>query len=265
VWLDEIDSSLINCHSLIKLNSTLNELCTGLLNQSRTARLWLLYMRYVTLLKLFIFGERTGNWTVHLHAVEGMLGLFAATGHINYAKSARLYVQQMTNLSNSHPILYQQFVAGNHSIRRSNRFWAGLSTDLVIEQTMMRSAKTLGGLTRGRGMNEISREIWLGTLTTCSSMRAALAQVTGTERISTEHVDVGKSRMERDLKDFEKMKSFLMLYSPFRFADNKRLVSLCSGVAAGVEDVVNCDKADIIGLHIQEKWDSCLYVRRLTK
>ena len=32
------------------------------------------------------------------------------------------------------------------------RTWAGLSTDLMIEQVMMRSLKASGGITRGRGM-----------------------------------------------------------------------------------------------------------------
>jgi hypothetical protein len=90
-------------------------------------------------------------------------------------------------------------------------------------------------------------------------MRAALSQVTATERTNSEHVDVGKSRMQRDFADFQKMKNFLQVYSPFRFADNERLVSLCSGVAAGAEDEVNCDQADVIGLKMQEKWDRCLY------
>ena len=43
---------------------------------------------------------------------------------------------------------------GFHVIRRSDRFWAGLSSDLVIEQVLMRSVKSSGGLTHGRGMAE---------------------------------------------------------------------------------------------------------------
>ena len=44
---------------------------------------------------------------------------------------------------------------------RLDRFWAGLSSDLVIEQTLMFSVKTTGGLTRGRGITEIQRFVWL--------------------------------------------------------------------------------------------------------
>jgi len=86
-----------------------------------------------------------------------MLNLFAATGHINYAKSARLYLQQMHELPTDHPSVYQYFEQGHHAERRSSRYWTGLWTDLVIEQVMMRSIKSRGRLTRGRAMTESVR------------------------------------------------------------------------------------------------------------
>ena len=39
-------------------------------------------------------------------------------------------------------------------VRTSDRFWAGLSSGLVIEQALMRSYKTDDGLTREKGMTE---------------------------------------------------------------------------------------------------------------
>ena len=77
-----------------------------------------------------------------------MLNLFVATGHINYAKSGRLYLQLMLDLEKNYPWLYHQFNdKGFHCIRRTDKFWTGLWTDLVIEQTAMLSIKSLGGLT----------------------------------------------------------------------------------------------------------------------
>ena len=65
----------------------------------------------------------------------------------------------MTRLSNTHPDVFKHFSQGLHVVRRSDRLWAGLSSDLVIEQVLMRSMKTSGGLTRGRGMTEIQSRI----------------------------------------------------------------------------------------------------------
>ena len=59
-------------------------------------------------------------------------------------------------------------------------YWAGLSTDLVIEQVLMRSIKSTGGLTRGRGMAEIQRLLWLlPTVWTKKSTKKVQKQVRG--------------------------------------------------------------------------------------
>lgn len=67
---------------------------------SRTAKLWLLYIDYVSIVKEFLIEERTSNWFLHIQAVTKMMNLFAASGHLHYAKSSRIYVQEMLDVSN---------------------------------------------------------------------------------------------------------------------------------------------------------------------
>jgi len=55
----------------------------------------------------------------------------------------------MLDLQTKHPEVYKSFQDGLHVVGRSDRYWGGLSTDLAIEQVLMRSMKTSGGLTRG--------------------------------------------------------------------------------------------------------------------
>ena len=75
-------------------------------------------------------------------------------GHRNDAKCSRLYFQEMLSVSDANPWLNKEFESGYHAVRHSNRFWAGLWFDRIIEQTLMRSRKCTGGLTRGRGFEE---------------------------------------------------------------------------------------------------------------
>ena len=114
--------------------------------------------------KDFIMSERTGDFILYLYSISRMINLFAATAHIHYAKSARLHLQNMLNLEESHPWVHDRFTKGFHAIRRSDKFWAGLWSDLIIEQVMMRSIKSSGGLTRGRGIAESTRQLWLGSI-----------------------------------------------------------------------------------------------------
>ena len=53
----------------------------------------------------------------------------------------------MFKLELDHPEVYRHFKAGHHVLRRTDRVWGGLSTDLTIEQILMRSVKSSGGLT----------------------------------------------------------------------------------------------------------------------
>jgi hypothetical protein len=50
----------------------------------------------------------------------------------------------MMSLKETHPDVYHMFMSGLHVIRRSDRYWAGLSADLVIEQEFMRALKSSG-------------------------------------------------------------------------------------------------------------------------
>ena len=178
VWNTKFDvhnSSNLDFENLCQFAVAFRDIKCALSQESRTSQLWIRYIDYVDIIKLFLIAERTSDWTMHLDACQAMLNLFAASGHYNYAKACRIYVQQMLDLRESYQTLHEQFVRGNHTIRRSNRLWVGLSCDLVIEQTLMKSAKRRGGLTRGRGMQESVRQTWTSTLNECTSIHLAMS------------------------------------------------------------------------------------------
>ena len=96
-------------------------------------------------MKQFIRAGRTGNWQNYL-VIRQILNLFSATAHFQYAKSARLYLQLMDEPPIEFPWLYNLFQHGYYTIRRSDRFWSGLLTDLAIEQSLMRTVNSRKGL-----------------------------------------------------------------------------------------------------------------------
>lgn len=62
------------------------------------------------------------------------------------------------------------FEEGYHVSRRTDQYWAGISSDLAIEQAFMRSIKNTGGLTRGRGMSESQRALWILSIPDCAEV-----------------------------------------------------------------------------------------------
>ena len=100
---------------------------------SCAAKLWLQFMKMMDILRMFLKGELMGIRELHIQAMYEMMPYLVASGHNLYTKCIYVYVQQMHE---THP-----------EARRSDRFWVGLSPDLVNEQVLMRSIKTSGGLT----------------------------------------------------------------------------------------------------------------------
>jgi hypothetical protein len=80
----------------------------------------------------------------------------------------------------------------------------------------MRSLKTTGGLTRGRGMYESQRLTWRLSSPICAEVNNALQEYTSVHyNTSDQHKDMTKARQERDTNDTQKLLSFLTLKDPF--------------------------------------------------
>ena len=144
-------------------------------------------------------------------------------------------------------------------MRRSKRFWSGLWSDLIIEQVMMKSLKSRGGLTSGRGMTESVRHQWVHSLHRCSAIHTAMTIVTNLGTKSSEqHEEMGNSRLKRDHADMKKVVNWFTQHDPFD--DNVSVLrSLSTGIIAKIEDGINCHKAENVGKEIQESIDDIKY------
>ena len=115
---------------------------------------------------------------------------------------------------------------------------------MLIEQTLMQSLKTSGGLTQGRGMDDIQCLIWITSKPACSEVNDVIQNLTSVlYTICDQHKEAGSSRKERDLKDTREINKFLKERSPFE--NTESLYNIATGVTAGPK--VNFDRAEIIG------------------
>ena len=99
--------------------------------KSRTAKLWLLYVQYISIAKEYILSEKTCNGSLHLHMVQKMTNLFAASGHINYSKCSRLNAQEILAFSNEKP--WKTYT--NSLLMENKQYDVLAATDLVCGQT----------------------------------------------------------------------------------------------------------------------------------
>ena len=125
--------------------------------------------------------------------------LFAATGLNNYAKCSRLYLQLISNL----PVSYHWLYMFSEWVWFS-RCPTGLSTDLMIEQTMMRTIKGKGGLTKGREMTGSVAAAWVSIFLQCANVHLTMSSLTGLHLTNQQHADVVVSWVLRDVMDMKK-------------------------------------------------------------
>ena len=171
-----------------------------------------------------------------------MLNLFAATGHNNYAKSVRLYYERAKDLKNGFPHIYHEFMNGNHTVRRTTKNWAGLSTDLFIEQVLMKSLKGKAGVI-GQGMSDNLLRTWTKTMHRSAEITEEVEKLAEKSQ-SNSHQETLPGRVKRDELDLEKLTDFFAEHNPFEVVS--QMVCLTSGL---VDDngSVNYDQAEEVG------------------
>ncbi|GFS56691.1 uncharacterized protein TNIN_84961 [Trichonephila inaurata madagascariensis] len=99
----------------------------------------------------FIRAERLGLLKEHLNAVQRMLPYFHASGHFLYAMSAHLYLQDMIDSeSTMGGQTFKNIKKGFFTVKRTEKFNSGTWTDMVIEQSLMKSMKREGGVSHGQ-------------------------------------------------------------------------------------------------------------------
>ena len=215
------------------------------MKSNRTARLWIQYMDMVEILRTFIRSVRIGDFDLYIQALCLIHPYRAAAGHNNYTKSLALFIPKMIHLKDTHPEVYSSFKNGLFPVRRSDGDWAGIFTDLFIEQVLMAGIKSSGGLTHGRGFDESTRLLFLLSRPICSEVTESIFNIAGCSSSHPDgHRDLLRAHITRDNGDIKKLIGVMNDRGPFTNT-TENLISLSSGLMA--EDAVNADNARIVG------------------
>ena len=113
----------------------------------------------------------------------------------------------MLCLEKSKFAIVNHFLSGGFVIRR---------TDLVIEQVLMRSLKTTGGLTLGRGMGVKQRTRWLLAIPAGAEVNDMMQELTHKRfNTSEQHKDMSEARRVLDQNDVMEIFTFLTDHNQF--------------------------------------------------
>lgn len=169
--------------------------------------------------------------------------------YIHYAKSGHLYLQTMEDLDlKMSEKEFKDFSEGGFfTVRRTEKFWDGVWSDMTIEQVLMRSMKTTGGLTHGRGLSESTLSKWVSSIPATLPFSEQLEMFCGVKsEFSEQHVELRDSRLTRDNEDFKQVFEWFSAHSPFDYQEGPSdLVSLSTGLIA--DKTITCDIAEELG------------------
>lgn len=99
-----------------------------------------------------IYSCRLGSWELLLECIREVILYAFAYGHVNCARSLTIMLGEMFSLEEQFPEVYRQYISGNFAAQLSDGVFSRVETDKVIEMTINKDTKTLGGTT-GFSMN----------------------------------------------------------------------------------------------------------------
>ena len=93
-----------------------------------------------------IEAERDSNWQLHLDSFKSMLSYDKAFDHYKYFAWGIIYLADMEILPQKYPEVYNQFLAGKHTVSRAkdDSAFNTVATDMALEQNLNRDSKTKG-------------------------------------------------------------------------------------------------------------------------
>ena len=113
----------------------------------------------------------------------------------------------------------------------------------------MRNIKTHGGQTRGKGMTENRRLVWVLSMPVSTSINETMQKFSGVSyETSDQHKGVSAAGQARDVSDTVDLIDYLNERDPF--VQNDSLFNIANGMTA--QERVNVEKAREIGVNIVE-------------
>ena len=104
----------------------------------------------------FIQAVRSGDWKLHLIALELFTKYFFVHDKICYLRMIPLYLAEMASLKSSDPEIYGAFITGNWVVNKNKEVpFCAVGGDTALEH-LNRSMKVSGGLI-GTTLNESTR------------------------------------------------------------------------------------------------------------
>lgn len=202
-------------------------------NNGPLSAYWMSYIDMVSILIGLIRGTREGNWQLHMACIREYIPWVFAYDKVNYARYLSAYYAEMSQLSNNHPKIYEQFMEGKFSVQiGSTNTFGRIPVDQTIEETVNRDTKTPGGTCRF-SLNTSAVTRYYLTAEYRSEYVRLLRQILQMNR-NQHHAELQKSRITKDEQAVSAIVEVIEdLVNPF--SDPKDLLNISNATVVSTE------------------------------
>lgn len=144
------------------------------------------YFECISVALQFLEADRLGNFNLHLQTVREIMPIFHVSGHFASAKYGQMYLQNAEALCEVMPEDEYHLYAdsGFFTIRRSDKPWSGVWSDMMIETTLNRFFGT--DLRHGRGVTPSVVTKYLSAVVSAVAVMEGLEEYSGIRSTSSE-------------------------------------------------------------------------------
>ena len=166
---------------------------------SKTSKLWVnALIKPVFLLMMYVRAEREGELTLHHYAVNQMLPLFFAAGHVHYACYGLYYIRSMESMPKE---IREHFLNGDHTVQHTESVFSGIWSDMAIETTYMRFGHGPVGVV-GKTLKPETLKVWAYSQSACTKIVSDLEEMNERNKNTSEkHKEEENSQIKDDAKD----------------------------------------------------------------
>jgi hypothetical protein len=205
---------------------------------SPTTKLWLIYMDMEMILKRYIHAVRAGMLEEHLAEVEKMLPYLVAAGHYKYVSCLPHYLEAMRGLPTLAPNIVKAFKDGQFTVRQTDGRFNGVWTDMALEKTYNRDAKTK--LFTGISQQPAAMEKYLRALPVLTAVSEQTKTMAHLDLDDTKHHEDTHRQATKEAESVKKITDVInnQMTHPFN-CEEQELINISTGHKDEFADLVN--------------------------
>ena len=97
-------------------------------------KFWSIILQLELTLMIYVRAIRKGNFELYIESLTKIVPWFFALDHTHYSRWVPVHLRDMVSLKECHPSVYEEFMKGNFTVKKSKHAFSAIAIDHAHEQ-----------------------------------------------------------------------------------------------------------------------------------